>query len=49
LQRGKLLLGDQLGMLVAGDIDIDDAARVNVWWEENRRKLDLVRCNPSVS
>jgi hypothetical protein len=41
LQRGELLLGDQLGVLVARDIDVDDATRVNVWREENGRKLNL--------
>ena len=30
LEGGELLLGDELGVLIAGDVDVDDAAGVDV-------------------
>jgi len=41
LQRGKLLVGDRFGLLVARDIDIDDTAGLDVGRQEDRRELDL--------
>jgi hypothetical protein len=35
LQSRELLVGNGLGMLVTSNVDIDDAARVNVWWKED--------------
>jgi hypothetical protein len=35
------LLGDELGVLIAGDIDVDDAAGVDVWREEDGWKFNL--------
>jgi len=36
-----VLVGDKLGVLVASDVDVDDAAGVDVGWEEDGRELDL--------
>lgn len=41
LQRGKLLVGDRFGLLVARNIDIDDTAGLDVGRQEYRRELDL--------
>lgn len=41
LQGGELLVGDGLGVLVAADVDVDDAAGVDVGREEDGGELDL--------
>ena len=41
MQGGELLVGDELGMLVAGDVDVDDTAGVDVGREEDGWELDL--------
>ena len=41
LELGESLFGDELGLLVAGDVDVDDAAGVDVGREEDGRELDL--------
>jgi len=41
LQGGELLVGDGLGVLVTGDVDVYDAPRVDVGREEDGREFDL--------
>lgn len=41
LEGVEFLVGDELGMLVSGYIDVDDTAGVDVWREEDGRELDL--------
>ena len=36
-----MLVGFELGVLIAGDVDVDDAAGVDVGREEDGRELDL--------
>lgn len=43
LQGRELLIGDGFGVLVAGDVDVDDAAGVDVGREKDGRKFDLAR------
>lgn len=41
LEGGELGLGGAFEGMVAGDVDVDDAAAVDVGWEEDGGKLDL--------
>jgi hypothetical protein len=41
LKRGEFLVGDQFGVLVSRNVDVDDAAGVNIGREEDGRELDL--------
>jgi hypothetical protein len=41
LQGRELLVRNGLGVLVAGDVDVDDAAGVDVRREEDGREFDL--------
>lgn len=43
LEGVELLVGNELGVLVSGYVDVDNAAGVDVWWEEDGRELDLWR------
>ena len=41
LEGVEFLFCDVLSLVVAGDIDVDDAAGVDVWWQENGREFNL--------
>lgn len=41
LERGELLVGEELGVLVARDVDVDDAAAVDVGREEDGGEFNL--------
>jgi hypothetical protein len=41
LQGRELLVGNGLGVLITRDVDVDDAAGVNVRREEDGREFDL--------
>jgi hypothetical protein len=45
LQGRELLIGNGLGVLVAGDVDVDDASGVDIGWKENRGEFDLNKWN----
>ena len=41
LEGGELLVGEELGVLVARNVDVDDAAAVDVWGKEDGGEFDL--------
>ena len=41
LQRGEFLVGDGFGLVIAGDVDVDDAAAVDVRGQEDGGEFDL--------
>jgi hypothetical protein len=45
LQGRELLVGNCLGVLVAGDVDVDDASGVDIGWQEDRGEFDLKEWN----